>query len=153
MRGFQIWSQNWNWIKFDPIFGPKTVENRKNVIFCQFLTVFFCQNGVKCYPISIQFNGVIETFCKYLQSIRRKYWLADWSTLRAWHLQVRQFWDKIRRILPFASFVYRFHWITPKLWEKTLIIPLNKFLEEFGRAGGNDQSSKIIPTDFPSHQM
>ena len=32
-------------------------------------------------------NGVIEILCKYLQSARHKYRLADGSTLRAWHLQ------------------------------------------------------------------
>ena len=66
----------------------------------------------------------------YLQKISISHWLqvylqsawrmADGSTLKAWDLQVRQFWDKIRRTLPFASFVYGFHWITPKFWKKFL---------------------------------
>ena len=53
MRAFQIWSQNWNWITSDPIFGPKTIENWQNTLSYQFLTVFIGQNGVKCYPIPI----------------------------------------------------------------------------------------------------
>ena len=52
------------------------------------------KGAARCYV-----NGVIETFCKYLQSARRKHWLADGSTLRAWHLPVRQFRDKVRRII------------------------------------------------------
>ena len=55
--------------------------------------------------------------CKYLQSPRFKYWLADGSTLRSWHLQVRQFWDRRCRIMPFANFVCDFHWITPNFRE------------------------------------
>ena len=44
MRGFQIWSQNWNRITFDPISGHETVENWQNGLFCQW---------VKYYQISI----------------------------------------------------------------------------------------------------
>ena len=52
MRGFQIWSQNSNWIPFDPLFGQKTVENRLNRLFCKFST-FFGPKGVKCHSIWI----------------------------------------------------------------------------------------------------
>ena len=43
--------------------------------------------------VSVQYyvSGVKEIVCKYLQSARSKYRLADESTLRAWRLQVRQF--------------------------------------------------------------
>ena len=66
----------------------------------------------------VHVNGDIEISCKYLQSPRHKYRPADGSTLRDWHLQVRHFWDKIRRILPFADFVYFSHWITLLFWKK-----------------------------------
>ena len=49
---------------------------------------------------------------------------SRWINFKAWHLQGRQFWDKIRRIMPFANFVYPFHWITLKFCKKGLIIPL-----------------------------
>ena len=53
IRVFQIWSQNWNPIIFDPFFGPKTIENWLNWIFAVFDRVFFCQKGAKFYSISI----------------------------------------------------------------------------------------------------
>ena len=52
MRGFQIWSQNSNWIPFDPLFGQKTVENRLIGYFANFRR-FFGEKGVKCYSIRI----------------------------------------------------------------------------------------------------
>ena len=39
MRGFQIWSQNWVWILFDPYIDQKTVEIYQNCdlnVFCCF---------------------------------------------------------------------------------------------------------------------
>ena len=67
----------------------------------------FYRISAHCY-----LNGVIEILCKYLQSAWCKYWLPDGSTLMAWYLQVRQFWDKLRRIMLLANFVNPFHWIT-----------------------------------------
>ena len=78
-------------------------------------------------PVQCYVNGIIEILYKYVQSARSKYWLADGSTLRAWHLQVRQFWDKIRRIIPVADSAYLFHWITLKFWKKGLTIPLSRW--------------------------
>ena len=52
MRGFQIWPQNKNRISFDPLFAPKTVENRLNRVLRQLSTVFGPKMG-KCYSIWI----------------------------------------------------------------------------------------------------
>ena len=41
MRGFQIWSHDWNWITFDPIFGPKRWKTGKTPYFVSFWP-FFC---------------------------------------------------------------------------------------------------------------
>ena len=68
----------------------------------------------------VHVNGDIEISCKYLQSPRHKYRPANGSTLRDWHLQVRHFWDKIRRILPFADFVYFFPLNNSLILEKDL---------------------------------
>ena len=85
-------------------------------------------------PAQCYVNGVVEIFYKYLQSARRKYWLADGSALSGWHLKVRQSWNKILRILPFASLVYCFHWIIPKLLRKKN--SFNPFYPRPGRGGG-----------------
>ena len=56
MRGFQIWSQNWNRTIFDPLLDQNTVEVWHIWLFCQFLTVFdsfFGKKWVKFYPVSV----------------------------------------------------------------------------------------------------
>ena len=45
LRGFQIWSQNWNRMAFDPLFGHKTVENCQNTGFWQFSIVLWPKRG------------------------------------------------------------------------------------------------------------
>ena len=36
MRGFQVWSPNPNWIRFESLFAPKTVETNKIRYFTSF---------------------------------------------------------------------------------------------------------------------
>ena len=52
MRGFQIRSQNWDQITFDPVFvKKKTAEIWQICLVCWFLSVFdsfWAKNGVKC---------------------------------------------------------------------------------------------------------
>ena len=43
MQGFQIWSQNWSLIIFDPF--KKSVQNWQNTRFYQFSTVFWPNKG------------------------------------------------------------------------------------------------------------
>ena len=45
VRGFQIWSQNWNRMIFDPLFGHKAIENCPNPVFWQFSTVLWPRSG------------------------------------------------------------------------------------------------------------
>ena len=69
-------------------------------------------------------NGLIEVFVQVLATGRQKYLLADRWTLEGHHWKIRQFWDEWRWMVASTTFVCPLHRITPKFWQKKLIIPL-----------------------------
>ena len=69
MRGFPIWSQNWNRLTFDPSFSQKlskTLKNWQNSQICHMSTVFWAKRG--------------------LNFVRFQFWDQIWNPLILAHL-------------------------------------------------------------------
>ena len=79
MRGFQIWPQNSNGIRFDH-FLAKKLQNGINRVFCQHPTVFWVKKLFKSYPIWI-LRPDLESFhpfaYRYPLDMTFAFWLFD----------------------------------------------------------------------------
>ena len=53
MRGFQIWSQNWNRLTSDPFLAKKNCQKPTKYLILPVFDSFFAKKRIKCYPISI----------------------------------------------------------------------------------------------------